>query len=141
MRTDKSSEMLVKSSIDPAAIYNANGTKTGAIIDSQGYESLTFVLQTGVLTDGTWTTGIFGSAASDMTGEVQLTGNQIIGIDNAEAITDDSVCKREGVNLAATSALYRYYRHKATQAAATTGGFVAGLAILQSPRFSPTSTP
>jgi hypothetical protein len=47
MKTDLSSEILVKPSIDPAAIYNANGTKTGAIIDTQGYESLTFVLSVG----------------------------------------------------------------------------------------------
>lgn len=139
MKTDLSSEILVKPSIDPAVIYAGNGTKTGAIIDTQGYEALTFVLQTGVLTDGTWTSGIYGSNDSGMAGEAQLTGNQIIGTDTAEAITDDSVCKREGVNIAAAG--FRYYRQKATQASASTGGYLCGCAILGKPRFAPTSTP
>jgi hypothetical protein len=70
---------------------------------------------------------------------VQLTGNNLIGADLSFAITDDSVTKRQGVNIAAAN--NRYYRMKATQAAATTGGFVAGVAILGKPRFAPTTSP
>jgi len=139
MHTDLHSEILIKASIDPAAIYNANGTKTGAIIDTQGYESLEFALIAGVITDGTWTSGIYGSNDSGMAGEVQLSGNNIIGADLTFAITDDSVVKREGVNIAAAG--FRYYRQKATQAAATTGGFLCGIAILARPRFAPTTSP
>lgn len=139
MKTDLHSEILVKASIDPAVIYNSNGTKTGGTIDTQGYESLEFALISGVLTDGTWTSGIYGSNDSGMAGEVQLSGNNIIGADVSFAITDDSVVKREGVNIAAAG--YRYYRQKATQAAATTGGYLCGIAILGRPRYAPTSTP
>jgi hypothetical protein len=134
------SKILVKASIDPAAIYNANGTKTGAIINAQGYNHLEFVFQTGVLTDGTWTTQEFGSNDSGMAGEVALTSSTgLISADLSEAITDDSVCKRQGVDV--NKAGFQYYRQKATQAAATTGGFVAGLAILANPNVMPTTSP
>jgi hypothetical protein len=139
MNTDQVTKMKVLTSIDPAVIYNSNGTKTGSTIDTAGYESLTFVFQTGVLTDGTWATQVFGGNASNMSDEAQLTGNNLINADLSEAITDDSVCKRQGVNVAAAG--FRYYRMKATQAAATTGGYVAGLAILSNPRVMPVATP
>ena len=54
------------------------------------------------------------------------------------AITDDSKVKRVGVNIA--GAAKRYYRIKATQASATTGGYFCGLAILGKPRYAPTTT-
>lgn len=137
MQTDLSSVIKCKASIDPAAIYNSNGTKTGAIIDSKGYSSLVFTLQSGALTDGTWTHQVFGSNASDMTGEVELTGTDLCGTNPALAITEDSACEQVGVNIAKVG--YRYYRQKATQASATTGGFVCGTAILGNPRFAPVS--
>ena len=139
MHTDIDSEIKVLSSIDPAVIYNGNGTKTGATIDTQGYEALEFVFTSGVLTDGTWTTQVFGSNASNMSGEVQLTGANLVSADLSFAITDDSVSKRQGVNVAAAG--YRYYRMKATQASATTGGYVSGVAILAKPRFMAVATP
>lgn len=141
MRTDLSSEITVLPAIDPGAIYNANGTKTGATIDSAGYESLTFALQAGVLTDGTWTSAVFASDDSGMAGEVDISATGLIGVTAgpAFAITDDSKVKRVGVNIAQVAK--RYYRIKATQAAATTGGYFCGSAILAKPRFMPTATP
>lgn len=134
------SKILVKASIDPAAIYNSNGTKTGAIINAKGYAQVEFVLQTGVLTDGTWTDAIFGSNDSGMAGEVQLTTTTgLISADLTEVITDDSVCKRQGVDV--EKAGFQYYRQKATQAAATIGGFISGLAILANPAVMPTTSP
>lgn len=137
MKTDLATEISVLASIDPAAIYNSNGTKTGAIIDTQGYESLTFTLQSGVLTDGTWTSAVFASDDSGMSGEVDVSATCLIGATAGPsfAITDDSKVKRVGVNLALANK--RYFRIKATQAAATTGGFMCGEAILAKPRYAP----
>lgn len=140
MRVDTAAEIKVMASIDPAAIYNSNGTKTGATIDAKGYESLVFVFQSGVLTDGTWTTAIFGSNDSGMSGEVQLTTSTgLQAADLSFAITDDSLTKRQGVEVG--KAGYRYYRMKATQAAATTGGYVAGCCILAKPQVAPVAQP
>ncbi len=135
MQTDQSSKIKVLSSIDPAAIYNSNGTKTGAVIDTAGFESLTFVTQTGVLTDGTWTTLVYGGNVANLSDEAVLTGASLIDPDLALAITIDSLAVRQGINIA--KAGFRYYRIKATQAAASTGGFLCGIAILGSARFAP----
>lgn len=141
MHTDLHSEIVVQAAIDPGAIYNANGTKTGATIDTQGYEALEFALQAGVLTDGTWTSAVFAGNAANMSDETDISSTGLIGVTAGPsfAITDDSVVKRVGVNVAQVGK--RYYRIKATQAAATTGGYFCGSAILGKPRFAPTSTP
>lgn len=135
MHTDLSSEIKVLASIDPAAIYNSNGTKTGATIDAAGFDSLTFVTQTGVITDGTWTTKTYGGNASDMSDEAELTGSSLIDPNLSLAITVDSKAVRQGISI--VQAGFRYYRCKATQAAATTGGFICQTAILAKPRIAP----
>jgi len=139
MRTDLHSEILVQPAVDPAAAKTANAVTTGATIDSQGYESLEFVAQSGVITDGAFAGAVYGGNASNMSDEVQLSGNNIIGANLAFAATDDSKTFRQGINIAAAG--YRYYRLKLTQSGATSGGFIAALAILARPRFAPTTSP
>jgi hypothetical protein len=127
-------------SVDPAAIKNGNATTTGAIIDTQGYEGLEFILQNGVITDGTLATAIFGSNDSGMAGEVQLTTSTgLMNADLATLITDDSKCFRQGVNIDVAG--FRYYRQKITQAAATTGGFYCSIALLNNPKVMPVAAP
>lgn len=139
MRTDQSSVKKILPSTAPAAAITGNGVTTGSTIDSQGFESLTFVASTGVITDGTFAGAIFGGNASNMSDEVQLTAAQLIGSDIAIATTDDGVCERVGVNIAAVGK--RYYRLKLTQAGATSGGFISAQAILENPRFAATAAP
>lgn len=139
MKTDQSSDILVKPSTAPAAAITGNGSTVGATIDTLGYSSLTFVASTGVVTDGTFAGAVFGGNASNMSDEVQLTGADLIGSDIAIATTDDGVCERVGVNIARVAK--RYYRIKFTQAGATSGGFLSCQAILGNPRFGPTTTP
>jgi hypothetical protein len=130
------SKMKAVPCVDPAAIYNANGTKTGATVDASGYSGIEFVTITGVLTDGTWTSAIFGSNAANMSGEVQLTSSTgLLGADLALPITDDSIADRQGVDV--DKAGFRYYRQKLTQAVATTGGFIASAAFLVNPHVMP----
>jgi hypothetical protein len=134
------SKMKAVPCIDPAVIYNSNGTKTGAIINAAGYSGIEFVLTTGVLTDGTWTTAVYGSNDSGMAGEVQLTVDGgahpgLISADLAIAITDDSITDRQGVDV--DKAGFQYYRFKATQAAATTGGYISVAALLVNPHVMP----
>lgn len=139
MKTDMSSEIKVSPSTTPAAAITGNGTTTGATIDTQGYEALTFVVSTGVVTDGTFAGTVYGGNASNMSDEVALTGNKIIGSDIAIAATDDGVCERVGVNISAAG--FRYYRLKLVQAGATSGGIISAQAILGKPKYAPTSTP
>lgn len=141
MQTDQSSKILVKSSTTPAAALTANGVTTGSTIDTLGFNSLTFVVHTGVVTDGTFAGVIYGDSASNMATEVALTGSDLIGSNIAIATTDDGVCERVGVNMAKVQGTYRYFRLKLTQAGATTGAFIAAQAILGNPAISPTSAP
>lgn len=143
MQTDKNSTKKIVPCITPAAAITGNTTTTGATIDSQGYESLTFVASTGVITDGTFAIDVYAGNASNMSDEVVLTLADLIGPPGANAIniatTDDGVCERVGVNMAKVGK--RYYRAKALGAGQTTGGFLSIQAILENPRFAPTSTP
>ncbi len=141
MRTDQSTVILPKVSLAPAAIVTGNATVAGAIIDTLGFNSLTFVVMSGVITDGTFAAKVYGDSASNMATEVELTGSDLIGSLPAIAITDDGVCERVGVNLAKLQGSYRYFRLKLTQAAATTGGFISHFAVLGSPNVMPTTTP
>lgn len=135
------SKILVLPSTDPAAIRTGNATTTGATIDTQGYEHLEFVVQSGVITDGQWATQAFGSNAANMSGEVQLT--TATGLLNADltmvATTDNSKTKRQGIN--PDVAGFRYYRLKLVQTGATTGGFIDAQAILANPKVMPTTSP
>lgn len=126
-------------STTPAAAVTGNGVTTGATIDAKGFNGLTFVVSTGVVTDGTFTGQVFGGNASNMSDEVALTADQLIGSAPAIATTDDGVCERVGVNLQKVGK--RYYRLKLTQAGATSGGFISAQAILTMPAASPVAAP
>lgn len=144
MHSDLSSEILVQPSINPAAIVNGNATTTGATINTSGYESLTFVLQSGVMTDGTLEGSVFGGNAANMSDEVQLAAADLIGSEGTGPgieilATEDNVTQRVGVNIARVAK--QYYRLKVAQTGATTGGFFCASAILAKPRQAPTSTP
>lgn len=139
MKTDMSSEIKAVPSTAPAAAVTGNGVTVGATIDTKGYEALTFVVSTGVVTDGTFAGAVYGGNASNMSDEVQLTGSDLIGSDIAIATTDDGVCERVGVNKARVGK--RYYRLKLTQAGATSGGFISAQAILGCPGISPVAAP
>ena len=139
MKTDLTSEIRVIPALSPAAGVTGNAVSTGLTVDTRGFESVTFVVQTGVVTDGTFTGAVFGGNASNMSDERVLTAAELIGAAIAIAATDDGVCERVGVNK--VLAPFRYYRLKLTQVGATTGGFIAAQCILGAPGQSPTVAP
>lgn len=116
-----------------------NGVTTCLTIDAKGFNGLTFVVSTGAVTDGTLTGQVFGGNASNMSDEVALTSDQLIGSAPAVATADDGVCERVGVNLQKVGK--RYYRLKLTQAGATTGAFLSAQAILTMPAAMPVAAP
>ncbi len=85
------------------AVIATDTTTAGAIIDSQGFESLEFVMQTGVVTAGDVTMLIEGSDADDMAGAVAITGDDLLG--EAQVMAAADFTQRLGV-----IAKYRYYR-------------------------------
>jgi len=79
-------------------------TTTGVIIDVQGFESLEFLMQTGVVTLGDVTPLIEGSDADDMAGAVAITGEDLLN-STPQAMAAANKSQRLGV-----IAKYRYYR-------------------------------
>lgn len=129
---DLHNNIKVSPAINPAAIITGNGTTTGAIIDTQGFNSLEFAVQSGTITDGSFACTVFDSDAADMTGEAAAAAADLVGSNPSFAATDDNVVKKVGY-----IGNKRYVRLKAVQAGATTGGFLAAQAIQGNARNSP----
>ena len=133
---DLHSNIKVSPAIDPAVITAGNATLTSAIIDTAGYDSLEFAFCSGAVTDGTFTITVFEGDASNMSDEVAVTSSaSLLG----SAITfvgataaDDSAVKRIGYR-----GNKRYVRVKAVQSGATTGGYLAAVAIQGAPMSAP----
>jgi len=128
-------KIKVLPSIVPAAVKTANAVTTGATIDSAGLESVEHVMQTGVITDGTFTPAVFAGDESNMSDEAAVTSaDELIGTiaDATFAATDGSKTKKIGYR-----GPKRYSRLKVTQASATTGGYISAVAILGDARSQP----
>lgn len=74
---DHESEFSVTNAIPPQAI-TTDTTTNGAVIDTAGYQSLTFVFHLGDWTDGTYTPVIKDSDDSGMSGEAVVTDANLL---------------------------------------------------------------
>lgn len=120
--------------IDPAAIKSGNAATAGAVIDTQGYESLEFLIEAGVLTDGTLTPSLTEGELADGSDGTAVPANDLLGtIAGATfAATDDSKTKTIGYRGG-----HRYVKLTVTQAGATTGGFYNAVAVQSHARNQP----
>lgn len=77
---DSCNSMLVKRVISPVTQTNSDSALVGQIIDRQGFESLTYVIATGGLTDAnaTFTVLLEESDASNMSGAVAVADGDMI---------------------------------------------------------------
>lgn len=121
---DLNSQVKISSAIDPAAIFAGNGTKTSAIIDTKDYDSLEFAVISGALTDADYTTTMYESNDSGMSGEAAVADADIIGTESVFALAEDSTVKKFGYK-----GNMRYVRIKIVQTNATTGGYMCAIAI------------
>ncbi len=130
---DLHNNMKVEPSINPAAAITGNGTTTGATIDGDGHESVEHVLQSGAITDGTFTAQLWAGDAANMSDEAQVTAaGELLGTVPSFAATDDNVVKRVGYR-----GSKRYTRIKVVQAGATSGGFLSATAVKGHPHVAP----
>jgi hypothetical protein len=118
--------------ISPAAVLTANGTTTSQTVDRTDFGSLEFIFQSGVITDGTFTSTIYEGDASDMSDEAVVAATDLLGTAPVFATTDDNVVKRVGYK-----GSKRYVRAKVVQAGATSGGFISCLAVQGHPKTAP----
>ena len=116
---------------------SANGASAGEIIDTNGFRSLEFIIQSGTLTDGTYTPKLEAGDAANLSDAVEVTAalgllGTIAGA--TFAATDDDSVKRLGY-----VGGRRYVRLTVTAASVTTGGMIAAVAVLGHPWFVPTT--
>lgn len=134
---DLHNNIKVSPAIDPAAIITGNATKTGKTIDTVGFDSLEFAVASGALTDGTYTSKLFESdtineGTGALTNATEVADKDRLGDLPAFTAADDSAVKRVGY-----IGSKRYVRIDVVQAGATTGGFLAAVAIQGHAKIAP----
>lgn len=118
---DIHNNMDVLPAIDPA-VYTA--TKVGIIIDTDGAEGLEFLIQSGVLTTGTWTPKIEDGDDAGLSDAADVATDLLIGTiaDATFAATDDNAAKKIGV------VNHKRYVRLTLTGAATPNGLIGALA-------------
>jgi hypothetical protein len=119
--------------LNPQAI-SSNTAVNGATIDTAGYESLEFVLQSATLTDGTYTPSLTAGDAANLSDGAAVAAADLLGtIAGATfAATDDNAVKKIGYR-----GSKRYVRLTVTTTGVTTGGTIGAVALLGDPRNLP----
>lgn len=141
---DLHSRITASRVVSPAAI-GANGTKTGAIIDTSGYGGVEFICSYGaVVTTGTICTMVMfeGDVTGTMTSvaDADMLGTEalasLLAATPRTSGTTKNVTKRVGYR-----GNKRYVRVDAVGSGVTSVGCVGVDAVLHSPNLAPTSNP
>lgn len=135
MNSSQKTELKVVPSKNPSAAVTT--TQTGRVIDTLGFKSLTFAVQSGTITDGTFTPTFYKSETLNggaLENPVAVPAEELIGPAIPFVAADDDVVKTRGALVRA-----RYYRcDLVASGSPATGGILAATAILGDPRYSPT---
>jgi hypothetical protein len=121
-------------------VVSDNTAQVGAIIDKQGYDSLTYVIETGVLADAdaTFATLLEESDASNMAGATTVQAKDLVGtlaLASFDFSADGKVLKVGYIGSK------RYTRLTITPANNTGAAPLAAIALLGHPALQPTSNP
>lgn len=109
-----------------------NTTTVGAIIDTAGYESIEFVIQSGTLTDGTYTVTLEDGDDAALADAATITSTYLLGTFPSFIATEDDTVKRIGTNTKK-----RYVRLSIVSTGVTTGGTMAATAVQGHPHRAP----
>lgn len=131
---DLHNSVKVSRALSPAAITTGNATLNSEIIDTSGFASLEFLIAAGAITDGTFTPSIIEGDAADLSDGAAAAAGDLLGSAAVIAATDDNAVRKIGYR-----GNKRYARLRLVQAGATTGGFVAAVAVQGHPGTHPTS--
>ena len=134
MKKDLYNKILQKVAFNTQAI-STDTTTNGEIIDLQGFDSATFIIQSGSLTDGTYTPLVHEGNESDLSDAAAVADADLIGTEAgaAFAATDDNKAKRLGY-----VGGKRYIRLSLVSASTSTGGTLSAVAVLSDADIRPT---
>lgn len=101
-------------------------TTIGNIIDLQGYGAVEFIIQSGTLTDGSYTPLIEEGSAADLGDATAVADSNLLGTEAAAAfaLADDNVVKKVGY-----VGNKRYVRLSIVSSAVSTGGTVSAVSV------------
>lgn len=124
-----------------AAQTNSDTARASAIIDTRGHDSVEFVLINGTNTDAnaTFAVEVTESDDSGMSGATAVADADLIGLESEAGFTfaDDTECRKIGYK-----GKRRYCQVTVTPTGNNAGDwFMAGVAVLGSPRKAPTANP
>jgi len=116
----------------------SNTTTAGDIIDTAGYSSLTFVFQTGTLTDGDYTVLIQDGDDSGLSDAAAVADTELLGTEAGASFTadgDDNKTSKIGY-----VGVKRYVRLSIVSTSTSSGAVVGAIAILGHARVQPQDT-
>ncbi len=122
---DLHNNIKVEKALNTTAI-SSDTTTTGSIIDMQGFGAVEFIIQSGTLTDGSYTPLIEEGTLSNLGDATAVADSNLLGTeaDAAFALTDDNKVKKIGY-----IGNKRYVRLSIVSADTTTGGTVSAVAV------------
>lgn len=132
MRDDKNN-LKISNALNPQAI-TSDTTTAGAIIDTANFDSLTFAITSGTLTDGTYTVLIEDDTASNMGTAAAVADAYLIGTEALAsfAASEDNTTKKIGY-----IGNKRYVRLSIVSASTSSGGLMSAVAIQGCPAEAP----
>lgn len=133
MEYDLHNSVLQKVALNTSAI-STNTTTAGAIIDTAGFESIEFIIQSATLTDGAYAIKLEDGDDSGLSDAADVSSDLVLGGLPSFADTDDNTVKRVG-----SISKKRYQRLSIVSTSVTTGGTLSAVAILGNPRVAPTA--
>lgn len=135
MRRDLHNWILPSQNIN-IQLINSTTPVAGAIIDTQGYNILEFLIQSTTITTGVFTPSLVWGNQSNLSDGVAVDAAHILGSIGAAtfALTDDNTVKKIGVYLTT----YRYVQLTLT-GSATPNGTLGAVAVQAAPALMPTA--
>jgi len=133
MERDLKSSVLGVSGLDLQEI-TSDTTTVGNIVDSQGFESLTLMIQSGVLTDGDYVAKVEDGDDSGLSDAADVATDFLIGSLPVFAPADDQTVKSVGY-----VGKKRFVRLSLVSTNTTSGGFFASTAVKGNAASRPTA--
>ena len=131
MEFDLHSNVSSVPALAPATI-STNTTTVGLIIDTLGFESLEYVLQSLTLVDGNFAFLLEEGDDAALADAAEVPAANVLGVLTGFAATDDNVSKRVG-----SIGKKRYQRLSIVSTGVTAGGTIGGIGVLGHPKTAP----
>lgn len=133
MQFDSANNLKPTTGLNTAAI-SSNTTTNGVIIDTQGYGALTFIMNVGARTDGTYTMSVTHGDDSGLSDGAAPDASDLVGTLASTAVSAAQTQSKLGY-----VGNKRYVRVSVVSTSVTSGATVGALAILGRPNLGPTT--